>query len=253
MKRKKESFTLIELLVVVAIIAILASMLLPALNRARTTAQNVSCLNNTKTIMNGMILYADTYNYYVSRASSTTNAPFWHDKIFEILSGKNMSALSPSVYEVAPYYRCPAYRYAGNPDYNTFAYGKNDSLGAAGTTYAAKPGSVRQPSLKIAIGDSFDAGRYGQIIAPSSEFLLGNRHDSRASVSFVDGHSESLVSNKYAPVKTPGLMNYQTGVNLLRTEGALTGSPSAFPLFIRQAWGCRGSNYDNMTGDGSIF
>ncbi len=231
----------------------LAGKLLLALKRAKKTAQNISCLNNTKTIMSGMIMYADTYHYFVPRAGPAASGPFWHDRIYEILSGKDMSLLSPSVYKAAPYYRCPVYRFPGNPNYNTFAYGKNDNLGGPGTTNAAKPGSVRLPSLKIAIGDSFDAGRYGQIIAPSGEFLLGNRHDAKASVAFVDGHAESLFSNKYAPVKIQGQMDYLTGANLLRTEGALTGSASAFPLFIRQAWGCRGVNYDNMTGDGSIF
>lgn len=118
---EKRSFTLTELLIVIAIIAILLSMLLPAVNKSRETANNIKCVNNLRQIGVAAQLYASNYDGRYHFAFSTPSNFLPHERTWlfaldefkslgkarecpvyyeELLSG--YSWLSPSGYQYKP-------------------------------------------------------------------------------------------------------------------------------------------------------
>ncbi|OGV46077.1 MAG: hypothetical protein A2017_03955 [Lentisphaerae bacterium GWF2_44_16] len=104
MIRKIIKFTLVELLIVIAIIAILASMLLPSLGRAKDAAKRISCTGTLKQLGSGLLMYANDWNSFFPQKGQNAEGYAWPLAIAEHLNFKHEGSVSkwgPPIYHCA--------------------------------------------------------------------------------------------------------------------------------------------------------
>ena len=237
LKRKTaDRFTLIELLIVVAIIAILAGMLLPALNKARDSAHKIACTSNHKTLTSAGIQYCmDNNDYFyapVDRAGNKNGcynfirnicayaiSPYLGKKIGLNVAGgllrKEKINGDDAYFYTSKVLVCPGKK--TNPTYDVtrdiFNYGWNSQLGSGSfydgiawsTWPMAKLGSVRKPSAILMFGDA-GGDRWGANStvtklppSPSSNEARKAsivRHGNMILFSYVDGHASPTKTNR---------------------------------------------------------
>lgn len=187
----RNGFTLIELLVVVAIIAILAGLLLPALNRARGNALAIACANNTRQLGLACILYADEHNGYypynlgMNGSSLRTNINWVNNVMSWDLSSDNtnLSTLSDAslgsyTFGAAKLYVCPS-----------------DHVLSSQQRSAGWPGRIRSYSMNAMVGNAGDFSSSGvNVNNPNYRQFFQSAQVPRPSEVFVflDEHPDSI-------------------------------------------------------------
>jgi prepilin-type N-terminal cleavage/methylation domain-containing protein len=224
-EQSRRGFTLLELLVVTAIIGILASLLLPVLAKAKLKAQGIHCLNNTRQLTLGWLMYADDHDGWLCPNGNGPGQGWVEGTMsFDGDSPDNTNTLNlvnAPFAKLGPYirsaaaYHCPADRSTirmGRKSYSRVrSLAMNDMVGTY-VSYSALPNSFRwrlyrkmsdviAPSpagLWLLIEqhpDSIDDGRFAvdcesRDSAARLVDFPSNFHDRAASLSFADGHGE---------------------------------------------------------------
>lgn len=179
---KKKAFTLIELLVVIAIMSYLASLLTPAVGRARESARTIQCINNLRQTGFAMHMYIEEHNFSFPPLVSDGNTT-WYYSLRPYLDDYNV-------------FVCPNYTYHtyGKPSY--FSYGYNGVYGLGfkeGTTWRGRDISeVKSPSqcIMIADGGVVPGEPNKSLFYISKENIPSARHSEGTNLLFVGGNAE---------------------------------------------------------------